>query len=51
LTNAIAISAGEEDACGVLTNGAIECSGTGATGELGDGQTDNSPVPVEVQIP
>jgi alpha-tubulin suppressor-like RCC1 family protein len=48
ITNATAISAGNDFACALLSTGSIDCWGNGALGVLGNGTTANSPAPVPV---
>ena len=42
------ITAGFEHSCAVLNDGAVRCWGSGAYGQLGDGATNGSSVPVPV---
>jgi alpha-tubulin suppressor-like RCC1 family protein len=51
VTDATRITAGEHEACAILANGAIECWGANVYGQLGDGLTSDSAVPVEAKIP
>jgi alpha-tubulin suppressor-like RCC1 family protein len=44
-----AITAGLEHTCALTTAGGVECWGDNQVGELGDGNTDVSPLPVGVQ--
>jgi alpha-tubulin suppressor-like RCC1 family protein len=48
ITGATQISAGGIHSCGVVAGGAVKCWGYNGFGELGDGSTTNSYVPVEV---
>ena len=48
-SKATAISAGGSHACALHQNGTISCWGNNSGGELGNGSTDNSSVPVAVQ--
>ena len=48
-SKATAISAGGSHACALHQTGSISCWGNNSGGELGNGSTDNSSVPVEVQ--
>ena len=47
-TNAIAVSAGAGYSCAILASGSVRCWGDNKSGELGDGTTTNSSVPVTV---
>jgi hypothetical protein len=48
VTSASAISAGHVHACALLNSGSIQCWGENFFGELGNGSTTNSPIPVTV---
>jgi alpha-tubulin suppressor-like RCC1 family protein len=47
-TDAVTIAAGNYDTCATHTDGTVSCWGYNANGELGDGTTDYSNVPVAV---
>jgi alpha-tubulin suppressor-like RCC1 family protein len=48
ITSASAISSGRMHACALLDGGSIQCWGEGFFGELGNGSTTNSAIPVTV---
>jgi alpha-tubulin suppressor-like RCC1 family protein len=48
ITNATAISAGGSHTCALLSTGAVECWGYNADGNLGNGDTTNSDLPILV---
>ena len=50
LSNAIAISAGSDFACALLSNGSVECWGDNVFGQLGDGTVVTSSIPVPVMV-
>jgi hypothetical protein len=49
ITTAIAITAGQLHYCAVLRNGAVQCWGYNEYGQLGNGTTTNSNIPVPVR--
>ena len=49
LTKVIAISAGGDHTCALLSNHTLRCWGSGATGQLGNGKTSSSSTPVAVK--
>ncbi len=51
LADAAQLSAGGEHTCALLTGGSVECWGQNEFGQLGDGGTESSPVPVRVAFP
>lgn len=51
LTNVITITAGEDHACALKSNGTVSCWGRGTKGELGNGQSLTSLTPVDVKDP
>src|SRR5438477_257570 len=46
--NFASVTAGNSHACGVTTGGLLYCWGSNADGQLGNGSTSDSPVPVRV---
>ncbi len=48
ITNAIALSAGDGHICTLLNGGSVQCQGQNMYGQLGNGTTTNSSVPVTV---
>jgi alpha-tubulin suppressor-like RCC1 family protein len=49
ISNALEVSAGSDFTCAALATGGAECWGDNAFGELGDGNTRASDVPVAVK--
>ena len=43
---AVAISSGDDHTCAILDNGSVSCWGRGGNGQLGNGGTENSTLPV-----
>jgi hypothetical protein len=48
ITNAIAVSVGNFDACALLSGGGIDCWGYNEDGRLGDGNSESTASPVAV---
>jgi alpha-tubulin suppressor-like RCC1 family protein len=48
ITNAVAIAVGDEHTCALLSNGTVKCWGGNAKGQLGNGGTNTSTIPVPV---
>jgi len=49
ITNAIAVAAGAQHACALQADGTVHCWGSNLDGELGNGTTTSSSVPVTVK--
>jgi alpha-tubulin suppressor-like RCC1 family protein len=49
VTSAVAIGLGSEHSCAVLAGGSVRCWGLNSNGQLGDGTTTDSAVPVTVR--
>jgi len=47
-TTAVAVSTGDSATCVLLADGGLRCWGSNWSGQLGDGSTTNSPLPVSV---
>ena len=48
MTNAVAVAADTGHTCAMLADGKVQCWGSNLSGELGDGTTNDSSVPVTV---
>ena len=46
----LSVAIGDEHVCVAMTSGVVECAGWNAHGELGDGNTTNSPSPIGVVV-
>ena len=49
LNNITDITAGSEQTCALLQDNTMKCWGQNSTGQLGNGTTTNSPIPVAVE--
>jgi len=45
---AVSVSTSNNHSCALMANGTVQCWGNNSAGQLGDGTTDNSPVPATV---
>ena len=48
LSNAVQVAASESNSCALLVDGTAQCWGDNSYGQLGDGSTDSSWVPIAV---
>jgi Regulator of chromosome condensation (RCC1) repeat len=51
ISNAAAVTGGPDDFCALLSTGHVDCWGYNSTGQLGNGTTTGSDVPVAVLAP